>query len=173
MESSKQITWQQFEIDLKSISFDRVIQKLAEQPFWSLQHAKTACQQYQRFLFLIKKYGKNYRLSPSKEIDAFWHQHVLCTKQYHHDCQIIFGKYLHHYPFLKKESRKILSKGPHPFEITQKIYCQEFGEYIYEIRFVMLFNRLFGWCRVLIEKLLRFTCFSKFKLIEDKYYEKN
>ena len=37
-------------------------------------------------------------LVPTKDMDEFWHMHILHTKFYMKDCQNLFGRYLHHTP---------------------------------------------------------------------------
>ena len=37
-------------------------------------------------------------MSPTKLMDTIWHHHILDTKNYHNDCNNIFGFYLHHKP---------------------------------------------------------------------------
>ena len=128
---------------IDAISFDKIISKLSENLTWSEKAEKEACKQYKRFLFLQKKYGDKYTLVPSIEIDEFWHQHILFTTQYQTDCEQIFGKYLHHIPTLKKtSSNTINAEIQKNFKTTQKLYRREFGEYIYEIRWVMLLHHV-------------------------------
>jgi hypothetical protein len=35
---------------------------------------------------------------PSRLVDAAWHSHITYTQEYHHFCQSVFGRYLHHSP---------------------------------------------------------------------------
>lgn len=53
---------------------------------------------YRMFLFLCRKYPSQ-RIVPTKEIDDFWHAHILDTKKYIRDCKIVFRRYLHHFPY--------------------------------------------------------------------------
>lgn len=76
-------------------------------PRWTLEDATLALPIYKNFLYLQKKYF-SYPLVPTKEIDEFWHNHILYTKNYHKDCSHIFGHYLHHQP-IAKNKRIILS----------------------------------------------------------------
>ena len=64
---------------------------------WDKDFASEIAQLYKTFLFLNKKYPEEI-LVPTREIDEFWHLHILFTKKYHEDCQNIFGYYLHHQP---------------------------------------------------------------------------
>ena len=66
-------------------------------PRWQPDAARACEQKYKRFLWLMKCYPEH-RLVPSKDVDEFWHNHILYTREYHQDCQRIFGYYLHHVP---------------------------------------------------------------------------
>jgi hypothetical protein len=52
---------------------------------------------YLRFLTLCKNEPK-IKHEPDKDVDWYWHAHILHTKQYEEDCQSYFGYFLHHEP---------------------------------------------------------------------------
>ncbi len=83
-----------------SIDFENIINLLVDIYHWPKKSALIVMQEYKNFLFLKKKYGNEYALPPSIEIDEFWHNHILHahTHKYHQDCLFIFGEYLHHQP---------------------------------------------------------------------------
>lgn len=114
------------------LNLSNIISKLAEEPGWNVKYATRASEQYKRFLFLMKKYEDQKAIVPSKDIDMFWHQHILATKQYQEDCEKVFGRYLHHLPFLKRQAAN--QDNTNHFQITQKLYHEEFGEYILNVR---------------------------------------
>jgi hypothetical protein len=66
-------------------------------PRWTLEDAEHSLVLYKNFLMLLKEYPRE-GLVPTREIDEFWHNHILYTKNYHRDCLHIFGHYLHHEP---------------------------------------------------------------------------
>jgi len=43
----------------------------------------------------------------SKEVDPFWHSHVLFTSQYQGFCQKIFGQFVHHQPLDPDDKRQV------------------------------------------------------------------
>ncbi len=61
---------------------------------------------YRAFLYLCKKYPDDV-IVPTKEVDDFWHLHILDTRNYIQDCEKIFGKYLHHFPYSGLDGTKI------------------------------------------------------------------
>lgn len=95
-------------------------------PRWEKNKAQDCMNRYKNFLFLFKKYpGETF--VPTKEIDECWHNHILFTKNYHHDCLHIFGFYLHHEPINPNENSKDLI---HDYLRTKQIYQETFNESI-------------------------------------------
>jgi hypothetical protein len=117
------------------LDFTNIQNRLVAKHKWRPAEAAEAAKVYRRFLYLVKKYGDSSRLSPSEEIDEFWHYHILDTERYIKDCEMIFGKYLNHYPG-KFTSQGAVYDPLHEegFARTQDFYYQEFDDYIYEIR---------------------------------------
>lgn len=95
-------------------------------PRWLQEEADICCQHYKNFLILQVKYQTE-TIVPTREIDEFWHNHILYTKQYTEDCLRIFGHYLHHEPADSTSVDELLALKNY-FEITKKLYLQEFGE---------------------------------------------
>ena len=91
---------EQAEAYINAIDFSAIIEKMVHQQGWRKKDVWHICRVYRRFLFLKKKYGHQYKLPPSEEIDVFWHHHILDAEKYQKDCQAIFGTYLEHYPYL-------------------------------------------------------------------------
>ncbi|TXH77718.1 MAG: hypothetical protein E6Q85_02740 [Thiothrix sp.] len=52
---------------------------------------------YLKFLKLCVIYPDK-KFSPDFYIDLIWHYHILDTKKYINDCDVIFGEYFHHTP---------------------------------------------------------------------------
>jgi len=82
---------------------------------------------YKEWLILHKVYSPDLAMAPSKELDEYWHYHILDTKKYMEDCNMVFGYYLHHYPYFgltAKETPADLEQG---FSLTQKLFQKHFG----------------------------------------------
>ncbi len=107
---------------------------MAKRTGWTKKQVRAAGELYRHYLFLKRKYGNHYKLPPSEDIDEFWHNHILDTHQYHHDCQRIFGRYLHHYPYFGIDEVSTREDALKAFEVTQQLHYQEFGDYIYRVR---------------------------------------
>jgi hypothetical protein len=65
---------------------------------WSVQDALEISELYRAFLFLCLVYPST-QILPTREVDEFWHLHILDTRAYERDCQNIFGRILHHFPY--------------------------------------------------------------------------
>lgn len=93
-------------------------------PRWVKIEAEYCAKLYKNFLWLNKKHLPQ-ALVPTREIDEFWHNHILYTKNYIHDCLKIFGHYFHHEPLTPEEDVTLLTEN---FLKTKELYFLEFGE---------------------------------------------
>lgn len=93
---------------------------------WPLALAKEGLLYYQRFLQLMVIYGPE-GLVPTRDIDEFWHAHILFTKEYIADCHHLVGHYIHHAPADPANPEEV-SQLTEQFERTKTLYLKEFGE---------------------------------------------
>lgn len=116
---------------IEAIDFSMIIDKMINTG-WLKTDAEKTCKLYRNYLFLNKKYGsKLKKLAPSKDIDEFWHYHILDTKKYHNDCENIFGYYLHHQPSYPGSNYNFeLEELSSIFKEIQNFHFHEYGEYI-------------------------------------------
>ncbi len=107
-------------LDLQYL-IDRMVNKYS----WEPVAAKETVRKYKNFLTLKYVYP-DLEFAPRREIDEIWHQHILFTKNYMRDCELIFGKYIHHTPSLgTAEERRTLDKR---FVESARIYEDYFQE---------------------------------------------
>jgi len=92
---------------------------------WEVEDAEYAINQYRQYLYLVKKYETN--IAPTIAVDAVWHNHILDTRKYIKDCQIIFGHYLHHYPYFGSRGDEDRRQLEISFENTERLFLKEFG----------------------------------------------
>jgi hypothetical protein len=86
---------------IDQLNLDRIIAKAVHplsEMTWSAGEAVEISELYRVFLFLCYRYPEK-TIVPPREVDEFWHLHILDTRQYHSDCETIFGGYLHHFPY--------------------------------------------------------------------------
>lgn len=92
-------------------------------PRWNLSDAEHCRLLYKNFI-LLQKIHITEQLVPTREIDEFWHNHILYTQQYTIDCKHIFGRYLHHAPASPGDNPKDLINQ---YQKTKDYYFQEFN----------------------------------------------
>ena len=111
---------------INSLDFTPISFKLEAEYGWSKESLSMALPLYKQWLALQACY-KTYSIAPSTFIDEYWHMHILDTRKYMEDCQLVFGEYLHHFPYFglrNEQDAKELNEG---FELTKKLYQHHFG----------------------------------------------
>ena len=94
---------------------------------WPLDKVQLLELWYRRFLYLVSLYPEKV-IVPSKEIDIFWHTHILDTQKYMADCEALFGQYFHHFPYFGMRGEKDRNNLEDAFQETDKLFFQHFGE---------------------------------------------
>lgn len=94
---------------------------------WTYDECDEAEVEYKRYLHLTRKFPEA-SLVPHSIMDDVWHQHILDTRAYHKDSALLFGEYLHHYPYFGLRSEKDKENLISAFDETQAIYESEFGD---------------------------------------------
>src|SRR6266849_4883328 len=94
---------------------------------WSREYVNQMAIEYKRFLTLSVKYSEE-TIAPSKDVDKFWHGHILDTMKYAEDCQNVFGYFLHHFPYFGMRGEEDAANLAEAGRTTKRLYEQEFGE---------------------------------------------
>ena len=95
--------------EIDSLNLNRIIAKSMNKDSgygWDFYDAEAISSMYRVFLFLSKLYP-NQVIVPPREVDEFWHLHILDTRNYIKDCEKIFGSYFHHFPYAGLEGTKV------------------------------------------------------------------
>ena len=79
------------------LDFTALKRKIETTEGWSADAVAEGEKLYRNYLSLAMVYPHK-SLSPSLAIDEFWHAHILDTRAYTADCEMLFGRYLHHVP---------------------------------------------------------------------------
>ena len=111
-------------LDLGPIKFK--LMDAEEGEGWNRGKVEEMEKQYKRFLLLTVTSG--HAIIPTKEIDAFWHQHILDTQKYADDCERCFGFFLHHFPYIGLRGEDDRQNLEALFQQTRQIYEAMFGE---------------------------------------------
>jgi len=94
---------------------------------WSREYVNQMAIEYKRFLTLSVKYSEE-TIAPSKDVDKFWHGHILDTMKYAEDCQNVFGYFLHHFPYFGMRGEEDAANLAEAGRTTQRLYEEEFAE---------------------------------------------
>lgn len=85
-------------LKVEQLDFTMLIHKLMQEKDWTFETCQEAEALYRRFLALNMRYPDR-KICPTGPVDEFWHAHILDTRAYMADCDLLFGKYFHHFPY--------------------------------------------------------------------------
>lgn len=114
---------------IKNLDLEPIIVKAidSEEGYgWSLELAQQIAEEYRKYLTLCLDYA-NKAIVPAKMIDDFWHLHILDTQKYAEDCQVIFGYFLHHFPYFGMRGEEDAKNLSDSWEETCNLYQNRFG----------------------------------------------
>jgi hypothetical protein len=114
---------------IQALDLDPIKLKLmdpAEGHGWSREYADSVEVGYKRFLTLSVTHPEE-TLAPSKDVDRFWHGHILDTLKYAEDCQKVFGYFLHHFPYFGMRGAEDAANLAAAAERTKELCQEEFG----------------------------------------------
>jgi hypothetical protein len=94
---------------------------------WSREYADRVEIGYKQFLTLLVTRPET-TIAPNKEIDKFWHAHILDTMKYADDCQNVFGYFLHHFPYFGMRSAEDAAQLEQASRDTQRLFADEFND---------------------------------------------
>jgi len=80
-------------LNLENINF--LLSFKEDGPQWSISKTKKMEKLYKKFLYLSLLYPDK-MLVPTKDLDEYWHHHILDTQKYYSDCMNMFGAIFHH-----------------------------------------------------------------------------
>src|SRR6267154_2311226 len=113
-------------LDLESVKVRAMDRKLGEG--WTREYADGIEQGYRNYLTMLAKYPDHAEdILLSKDVDEFWHTHILQTIKYTEDCEAVFGKYLHHNPHVGEITSADVDRRDVMAERTRRLYQREFG----------------------------------------------
>jgi hypothetical protein len=116
-------------VALRALDLTQVRRKLQEPApegkGWDDKTAEEAEMWYRRFLEVCVR-NPEFPVVPNGVIDTFWHQHILDTRAYAQDCDMVFGEFVHHYPYFGLNGDA--QQRDDAFVETNKLYHSLFGE---------------------------------------------
>jgi hypothetical protein len=110
------------------IDFSHINKKLQydDPDYWTDERIVEAEAAYRRFLALNLLYPKE-TLAVNRILDDYWHNHILDTRKYAEDCELLFGSLLHHYPYFGLPGEEDEGENVAAFAVTQRIWEEAFG----------------------------------------------
>src|SRR5882672_9791756 len=115
-------------VAIRALDLDPIKLKLMgreEGEGWSREYADQMELGYKRFLTLLATHPEE-TLAPSKDVDKFWHGHILDTLKYAEDCDKVFGSFLHHFPYFGMRGAEDAANLARAAERTRRLSQQEF-----------------------------------------------
>ena len=109
-----------------AINLDGPKHKLVVEKGWSLATADQAELSYKQFLYMNARYPSA-GFVPTKLVDMIWHEHILDTAAYAEDCDRIFGRFLHHFPYFGLRGAEDAQKLTDAFAETRRAFIAELG----------------------------------------------
>jgi len=113
-------------LDLESVKSRIMDAELGEG--WTQEYADSIETAYRTYLTMLVKYPEDAEdIMLSKDVDEFWHTHILQTTKYAADCQAAFGNFLHHAPHVGAVKAEDHEKRAAQADKTRRLYEREFG----------------------------------------------
>ena len=113
-------------LDLTSVKCRLMDPELGEG--WSQEYADSVEVAYKTYLTMVAKYQDDAEdILLAKDVDEFWHTHILQTMKYAADCQATFGTFVHHDPHVGEITQAVRDKRTRLAEKTRGLYEREFG----------------------------------------------
>jgi hypothetical protein len=99
---------------------------MIEERNWTSELCDEVESLYRRFLALNARYPDR-KICPTGPIDAFWHAHILDTHAYMRDCEVVFGEYLHHFPYFGMRDPDDRAALENAFRESIEMFITHFG----------------------------------------------
>jgi len=127
IETSEQVIYMS---DIQNLDLSMIKLKLQdheEGQGWTADECDSIEIEYKKYLALKRHYPQK-DIVPHKQVDIFWHQHILDTEKYANDCENLFGYFLHHYPYFGMNGKEDAQNLADAFEETKQMHLYHFNE---------------------------------------------
>lgn len=87
---------------VQMIDLSLIKMKMVDTFGWSMDIVEVMEEKYRKFLMLqhaLRALNSPFNVVPDRIIDEIWHMHILDTKKYAEDCNLVFGEIIHHDPY--------------------------------------------------------------------------
>lgn len=111
---------------VETLDFTMLRLKLGEEKGWSNEYQIEVEDLYRKYLALNMVYPDR-KICPTGPIDEFWHAHILDTRAYEADCNLLFGHYLHHFPYFGMRGPADFADLQAAFDGSKELFIHHFG----------------------------------------------
>jgi hypothetical protein len=112
---------------IRALDLESVKLRVTDAEGWTREYADSVEVEYKNYLAMVVKYQEHAEdILLSKNVDEFWHAHILHTMKYTEDCERVFGKYLHHNPQVGKQAPVDVERKAALTEKARRLYQREF-----------------------------------------------
>ncbi|MBV0934887.1 glycine-rich domain-containing protein [Marinobacterium weihaiense] len=108
------------------LDFSMLNRKFVEEYGWTAEFCQEIEGLYRKFLALNMRYPDK-KICPTGPIDEYWHAHILDTHAYAKDCDALFGKFLHHFPYFGMRGPQDRANLEAAFEESLDLFVIHFG----------------------------------------------
>lgn len=112
------------------VDFSMQVNKMIEYNKLDKDYVMACMQQYKNFLVLQMVY-KDVDFVPNGMIDEAWHQHILDTAKYREDCNMLFGRFLEHYPYFGLRGKEDENRWNKASDSSERVYEHHFKTKLY------------------------------------------
>lgn len=109
-----------------SLDLAMLKRKLLEEKRWTHEFCDEAESLYRKFLALNIRYPDR-KICPTGPVDDFWHAHILDTRAYAQDCEFLFGRFLHHFPYFGMRGNADRAALDQAFRESVELFIVHFG----------------------------------------------
>ncbi|MGL2409047.1 glycine-rich domain-containing protein [Helicobacter pylori] len=113
------------------VDFSMQVNKMIEYNKLDKDYVMACMQQYKNFLVLQMVY-KDVDFVPNGMIDEAWHQHILDTAKYREDCNMLFGRFLEHYPYFGLRGKEDENRWNKASDSSERVYEHHFKTKLYD-----------------------------------------
>ena len=112
--------------EVEKLDLSALRRELREKWGWSAERLNDVEALYRRFLALKMVYPGRL-IFPTDDIDAFWNAHIFHVCAYERDCRALFGRHVHHYPYLGIHGRGHRAAHEQAVGETRALFVRHFG----------------------------------------------
>ncbi len=116
---------------IDAIDLRKIKKLLRRKRGWSAERCTRVELKYKRYLYMVamkEEFSELVEVVPTEEVDEMWHAHILDTRVYFSTCAHVFGRPIHHNPYLGVGGKSAMRALASAFKTTASVYERLFGD---------------------------------------------